>query len=60
MSECKLNRYGYTQVIEDDIDFLKRNLPENLFNCLTCSHIINVLRASIDLLYDNEYLKSNI
>lgn len=51
MSECKLDKKAYLKLIEGDIDFLKRNLPENLFRCIYTSHIIDVLKESVNLLY---------
>lgn len=51
MSECKLNKYGYTQVIEDEIDFLKRNISKEVKRHPYVKHIELVLRESIDLLY---------
>ena len=51
MSECKLDKKGYLELIEGDIDFLKRNLPENLFRCIYTGHIIDVLKASVNLFY---------
>lgn len=54
MSECTLNKYGYTQVIEEDIDFVKRNIPENLKGHPCVKHIEDVLKKSIELLYPDD------
>ena len=54
MSECKLDKKAYLELIEGDIDFLKRNLPENLFGCIYTGHIIDVLKESVDLLYPED------
>ena len=51
MSECTLTKHGYTQVIEEDIDFIKRNIPENLKGHPCVEHIANVLTESIKWLY---------
>lgn len=58
MSECKLDKKAYLKLIEEDIDFLKRNLSENLFGCIYTGHIIDVLKESVDLLYpeNNDFI----
>ena len=54
MSECTLTKHGYTQVIEEDIDFVKRNIPENLNGHPCVKHIEDVLKKSIELLYPED------
>lgn len=50
----QVNRTGYVDIIEGDIDFIKRNIPKELL-CHPCvEHIVHVLTASIDLLYPTE------
>lgn len=56
----KMDKQEYAKCIEDDIDFLKRNLPESLFKCLWTSHIIEVLKASINMIYDRPSLTSDL
>jgi hypothetical protein len=56
MSECTLNKHGYSQVIEDDIDFLDRHIPEGLKGHPLFHHVKLVLQKSIELLYpDGDY-----
>ena len=56
----KMDKQEYAKCIEDDIDFLKRNLPESLFKCLWTSHIIEVLKASVNMIYDQTSLPSGL
>lgn len=49
-----LNRDGYKQVIEDDIDFLNRHFPKELQNHPSYFHITSVLEHSIEYLYGKE------
>ena len=58
MSECTLTKHGYTQVIEEDIDFVKRNIPENLKGHPCVEHIELVLKESIKLLYPDSLTMS--
>lgn len=39
----RMTRFGYEQVIGDDVRFVEEHTPE----CLTRSHVIDVLRASV-------------
>lgn len=50
----QVNRTGYVDIIEGDIDFIKRNIPKELLGNPCVEHIVHVLTASIDLLYPTE------
>ena len=56
----KMDKQQYAKCIEDDIDFLKRNLPKSLFKCLWTSHIIEVLKARVNMIYDQPSLPSGL
>ncbi len=50
----QVDRTGYVDIIEGDIDFIKRNIPKELLGHPCVGHIVQVLTASIDLLYQTE------
>lgn len=47
----RMNRDEYAKCIEDDIAFLEEHLPGELRHCLWTTHIEDVLRHSVTLLY---------
>lgn len=49
-----ITKEAYTKLIQEDINFLCKNLPSNTQQSVELEHIMLVLCTSIDMLYPGE------
>ena len=50
-----MNRESFSLIIKEDLDFLKKNIPNNLQGHPSLKHIESILKHSTELIYGEEH-----